>query len=137
MGIFDVHMPLLYGGGYRGSLRLQEEIINVSAATDGLKQFALGFDFDFNPVCILQDSNTEGQLNIRYVDTFDWTSTAAEDIDWDKMIEGRVYLRENYNRLWFLRGDRIRGLDVLIPAEGLEEGDDILRAMYASRVGLM
>lgn len=91
--------------------------IDISPATDGLVKLALGFDFDFNPVCLLQGSTANGELNIQHADIFDWSSTAPDDIEWDEIIEGdRAHFRGNHNGLWFLRGDRIRGLDVLVSA---------------------
>ena len=103
-------------------------IINVSAARKGLKRIALGFDFDFNPVCLLEDSfrnDIAGQL--RFDACLDWSDLSSDGFRWCKVHEGsRVYRRKDHDGIWALKGHRLHGLDVILLASLNGNGGPIL-----------
>lgn len=90
--------------------------INVSAELKGLRHIILGFDFKFNPVCLLVDaffgrsgfgSKANNHLN--------WLTDFSDNFDWYKVEEGIVvYRRKDHNSVQALKGDRIQGLDVTL-----------------------
>lgn len=46
-------------------------MVDVSPTGDGLQKIALGFDFSFNPVCLVQDETVNGQPKVEFAKTFD------------------------------------------------------------------
>lgn len=99
-------------------------MIDVSAEHKGLRKIALGFDFDFHPVCLLEDSFTEVQrLNGEQMSLDDWSAILSDDFDWDEIHEGsRVYRRNNHTGIWALKGHRLWGLDVLLSESFSDRG---------------
>jgi len=90
-------------------------VIDVSAQHEGLRKIALGFDFEFHPVCLLEDSFSD-RPHLDAESKFpDWSDVLADDIEWDQIIEGsRVYRRKTHNGVWAVKGHRLHGLDVLL-----------------------
>lgn len=91
-------------------------VIDVSDQHEGLRKIALGFDFDFHPVCLLEDSFSDRQhLDADLKFPCDWSSVLADDVEWDQIIEGsRVYRRKTHDGVWAVKGHRLHGLDVLL-----------------------
>ena len=94
----------------------QTIVLDISAARKGLKQITLGFDFDFNPVCLLEDSFKDGKdTDPEQKNCLDWSNTFLDEFNWYEIHEGsRAYRRRDHDGLWALRGDRLHGLDVLL-----------------------
>ena len=89
--------------------------VDCSREYKGLKRFTLGFDFDFNPVCILEDSSADSQsIFPKQNDTTTWFYYFPDDFEWNVIEEGRSYRPQNHNGVWALRGHRIHGLDVML-----------------------
>lgn len=91
-------------------------VVDISPSGKGLRKIALGFDFDFHPVCLLMDSfSTEDNLAGDFEHHYDWSSVHPDAAEWEEIIEGdRVYRRANHQGIWALRGHRLRGLDVIL-----------------------
>lgn len=92
-------------------------IIHISAQHQGLRKIALGFDFEFNPVCLLEDSfsRRDSNADVELQNWFDWSHVLADRADWDEIVEGDGVIRrpiETHKGLWKLKGHRQRGLDV-------------------------
>lgn len=83
-------------------------VIHFPAKCKGVRKIALGFDFEFNPVCLLEDSFSEETSDFCY----DWYSVLADDMKWDEISEGRCYRKEIHDGRWALKGRRLDGLDV-------------------------
>jgi len=90
--------------------------IDVSAQNEGLRKIALGFDFDFNPICLLEDSFThKHHLDTESENWHNWSSVLADGFKWDKIIEGsHVHRRKIDEGIWALKGHRLYGLVVLL-----------------------
>lgn len=99
-------------------------VADLSPSTHGLRKIALGFDFDFHPVCLLQDSALhKNSTDLTDTNTFDWSCESPDQVDWDEIIEGsHVYRRKNHDGIWALRGHRLHGLDVLLSASFTGQG---------------
>ena len=117
--LFDRCVATLRPGGWGCIV-----VIDVSAQYEGLRKIALGFDFDFNPVCILEDSFLDSQ----YSDTnsehlYDWSGILADDMEWDEIAEGSwVDRKEAHDGRWALKGHRLWGLDVLLRESSTDKG---------------
>lgn len=91
--------------------------IDCSQEKKGLKRFTMGFDFDFNPICILEDSSKEScGLLEKQTDPPAWSNLFPDNFDWNDIEEGKSYRPEDHNGVWVLRGHRIHGLDVTLMA---------------------
>ncbi|MCJ1477242.1 hypothetical protein MMC13_005913 [Lambiella insularis] len=91
-------------------------VIPISSQYNSLSKIALGFDFNFNPVCLLEDSfSARNTLSGALEDHYDWSNTNPDAAEWAEIIEGsRVYRSNDHKGVWALRGHRLRGLDVLL-----------------------
>jgi Heterokaryon incompatibility protein (HET) len=91
------------------------QMVVVFRDRKGLKQVTLGFDFDFNPVCILNDSSNDGKdIDAKQHNYIDWSHNFPDDFNWYEIEEHRTYRRKDHDGTWALRGDRLAGLDVLL-----------------------
>lgn len=102
-------------------------VIDVLIQHEGLRKIALGFDFEFHPVCLLEDSFSNKQrLDADSEYQYDWSSVLADDIKRDEIMEGsRVYRRLTHDGLWALKRHRLHGLDVLL-SESLTDRGSIM-----------
>jgi hypothetical protein len=91
-------------------------MLDITAERQGLRRIELGFDFNFNPVCILEDSSLdEKMVRSNQVDNFDWSSTCPDDFNWHEIHEGsRGYRKADHEGIWNLRGHRLYGLDICL-----------------------
>lgn len=102
-------------------------VIHISAQHKGLCKIVLGFDFDFNPVCLLEDSCSprDSNADINLQNWYDWSHVLADHADWNEIIEGGRVIRRpvgTHNGLWKLKGHRERGLDVLLSKSFTDHG---------------
>ncbi len=93
-------------------------VLDVSAERKGLKRIALGFDFDFNPVCFLEDSSeVKEHVHRNLNDHINWSNLLTDNVKWCEVHEGsRVYRQADHDGIWALRGHRLYGLDVVLAA---------------------
>jgi hypothetical protein len=111
----DLHSAILHPGQWGAVL-----ILEFSPERGGLRQAALGFDFDFNPVCLLRDSwaGDEEPNFVRNAPN-EWSHLFMDSLDREEVFEGsKVYRRADHRGIWILAGHRSRGLDVCL-YEGL------------------
>jgi hypothetical protein len=90
---------------------------HTTAHWSGIRSVTLGFDFEFNPVCFVDDSShTDGWLETPDVCSYSGISDRClQDHDWYTIHEGsRVYRRKDHNNVWAVKGHRIHGLDVML-----------------------
>ena len=82
----------------------------------GLKHIILGFDFDFNPVCLLVDASIDDPgFNAEQKDYLDWSNFFPDDFNWYKIEEGdQVFRRKDHDGIWALRAHRLHGLNVVL-----------------------
>jgi len=73
-------------------------MVDCSEEYKGLKRFALGFDFDFNPVCILEDSSVDSYGLIEKQDNPPaWSHCFPDNFKWNDIQEGRAYRPEDHD----------------------------------------
>lgn len=75
-------------------------------------QIALGFDFDFNPICLLAeniDGEASGSPHAKI-----WETSSCDISHFDPEEQGRVIRRVDHDEIWRLKGHRCRGLDVVL-----------------------
>ena len=89
-------------------------VIEVLIQEEGLRKITLGFDFEFHPICFLEDSFTDKQdLYTGSEDWYDWSIVLADDVEWNEITEGsRVYRKQPHKGIWALKGHRVHELDV-------------------------
>lgn len=90
-------------------------ILKVLPLRSGLrfKQIGLGFDFGFNPVCVLVDSASEASLSPDSAISVD--ETAIHGGKYQKPKSGQVYQDpDKHDGLRRLQGDRLRGLYAML-----------------------
>lgn len=107
----DLYSAFLQPGQWGGVLVLEFPPENSS-----LRQAALGFDFDFNPVCLLRDS-WAGDEEPDFVQdgSNEWSHLFMDCTNREEIIEGsKVYRRVDHRGIWILAGHRSRGLDVCL-----------------------
>lgn len=88
-----------------------------SAHCSGIRSLTLGFDFEFNPVCFVDDySYTDGRLETPdECESSGINDRCLQNHDWYTIHEAsRVYRREDHNNVWAVKGHRIYGLDVIL-----------------------
>lgn len=121
-------LEYVYTSTFKASLRLSfvpshfgatvVEIVS-SVGWKGLKKVTLGFDVDFGPVCLLEDSSTD----TKQWDYLEWLSTSPDELDWCAIHGGsRVYRKNNHYGLLALIGYRLRELDVILSKSPLYIG---------------
>ncbi|EXJ56892.1 hypothetical protein A1O7_07236 [Cladophialophora yegresii CBS 114405] len=87
--------------------------INFSAEHEHFRWIVLGFDFDFNPICFLGDSNSYEMKRARRPGSdWDWSSSSLDTYSWDAFHEGRIDRRSCPDEGWALKGCRRRGLNI-------------------------
>jgi hypothetical protein len=65
--------------------------VDCSEEHVGLKRFTLGFDFNFNPVCILEDSSCEvTTVSSKQEDLCNWADLFSDGFKWNHIYEGRA-----------------------------------------------
>ena len=93
--------------------------LDFTALNCSLMQVALGFDFDFNPICLLRESDA-GQEQPDFVQDHpdQWSYLSKDRASRDEIIEAdRVYRRHDRNGIWNLEGPRLRGLNACLYRE--------------------
>ncbi|KAK5082573.1 hypothetical protein LTS08_008837 [Lithohypha guttulata] len=109
-------------------------VTTSNVSTLGLCKIALGFDFIFNPMCILEDSSLDNESE----DVWDWSSVFADNMEWDEISEGsRVYRKKTHDGRWALKGHRLYGLDVLLSAHFSDRGSLVTMKRGESKLGLI
>lgn len=84
----------------------------------GVKYITLGFDFEFNPVCIVEDSAREDDLRVDNANgPTDWSALFPDYFNWTEICEGKSLCPDDHSGVWFLEGHRLYGLDVIISSE--------------------
>jgi hypothetical protein len=113
----DLHTAILHPGQWGAVL-----VLEFSPESGSLRQAALGFDFDFNPVCLLRDS-WAGDEEPDFVQDApnEWSHLFMDSMDREEVFEGsKVYRRADHRGIWILAGHRSRGLDVCLYEELLD-----------------
>ena len=94
-------------------------VLDFAALNCNLTQVALGFDFDFNPICLLRESDAgEEQPDFVQDPPDQWSYLYTDVANREEIIEGaKVYRRNAQRGIWNLAGHRLRGLDVCLYRE--------------------
>lgn len=100
-------------------------VLDVSAEYKGLRKIALGFDFEFHPVCLLGDSSLDPagwKLDVPSLN--DWSDVLKDDVEWEEISKGSslLYRKQTRNGRWALKGHRLYGLDVLLAGSSTDKG---------------
>jgi hypothetical protein len=104
-------------------------VVDISSEHDGLSRIALGFDFDFHPICLLEEPFASGELK----DYYNWSRVDPDAAEWAKIIEGsRVYRSSDHDGVWALRGHQLRGLHVLL-ARSFNDRGSLLKLQRCER----
>ena len=121
----DLHSAILQPGQWGAVL-----VLEFPPESGSLQQAALGFDFDFNPVCLLRDSWAVNEDPDFVRDSLnEWSRLFMDSMEREEVFEGsRVYRRADHRGIWILAGDRTRGLDVCL--------NEVLTGMDGSMVTL-
>ncbi|KIW36636.1 uncharacterized protein PV06_11148 [Exophiala oligosperma] len=95
-------------------------VLEFQPESGSLRQAALGFDFDFNPVCLLRDfwASDEDPDFVRDP-SGEWSHLFMDPLGREEIFEGsKIYRRADHHGIWILAGHRLWGLDVC-STEGL------------------
>jgi hypothetical protein len=113
----DLHSAILQPGQWGAVL-----VLEFSPGSGSLQQAALGFDFDFNPVCLLRDIWAgDEEPNFMQDDPNVWSYLFMDSTFREEIIEGsKVYQRADHRGIWVLAGHRSRGLNVCLYKELLD-----------------
>jgi len=90
-------------------------VVDLSREYRDLRHIALGFDFDFNPVCLLENScrmvacsSEDGRQ------CFDWFDLLLNDEGWESVhAPGDIYRKQMANGICAVKGHRLTGLDII------------------------
>ncbi|KAJ9663543.1 hypothetical protein H2198_000809 [Neophaeococcomyces mojaviensis] len=117
--LLDNCLALLPLGGWGCAM-----VIDISAQREGISKIALGFDFEFHPICLLEDSSSVAQhLDAKADNYSEWSSILSNAVEWHKITVGsHVYNSSNHDGIWRLRGHRLKSLNVLLPQSFMNKG---------------
>jgi hypothetical protein len=93
-------------------------VLNISAQGKMTKFIKLGFNFDFDPICYLarhRNHLIQPFITLRREDYNKWNT-----VETNSSMKLATPDRDE-PKLWRLRGDRLRGLDVYLPGFGTKE----------------
>lgn len=113
--------------------------IDVSAQRKGLQLISLGFDFDYNPICLLKDSFAEGVPTEGSVDSpIPWFDHSPDTCEWTPVAEERyIYRPVDHRGAWAIRGDRVLELDVSLAASPSHNATGVVMERVSTPHGLV
>ena len=104
--------------------------MDISKQRKKIKEVALGFDFGFNPVCILADCS-----EVLHDNNKNYVCIVRKLMEEGKIQPGStIEVNHHGHKLWGFKADRLDGIDVFFRLYGATKGDCLKVAMIRETV---